>query len=270
MTTNLPIVAVLIGCSVALTACESAPVCPDVHDEEEIDVPASQVLPSITTLINAQTNAAPTGTAVSIVNNQGTVAFQGRGPAQAFIYNASHFPTADSELYGGLAIVDGAWLPFWLYCSSDGLLTNIYGEMTDRDSDVFEAISGTCVDTEIFPTTPMALPAHTLRHTALTCCFTVQSTDLELAGSQPGSGYLAGGTATILPFHTVDCRTGCGSPGWFEVHAVAWNPTAQQAAFEIIYLDAAGVSLDDGYDLATGQPVGGGLPIPGAVWTLTR
>jgi hypothetical protein len=253
--------------------------CPTVTTNPQIQVPASNFpLPLDALLfppINAATTSAPDGTMVSIAANQGTVAYGGRGPFPAFIFQQDvGFPDANSITYEGLGVADGVWFPFWLYCSTDGRLTAVYGEMSDQDVDVFPAVEGTCTDQGVGSTNPVSIPAHTLSPIALTCGFTVTSPSPNgpnLKSSSVGSMALWGGDLTsVYPFHTVDCRSGCGSPGWFEVHSILWDPTMQIAAFTIFYLDEMGVSIGNGIELPVGQSEGDGLPIGGATFTITR
>jgi hypothetical protein len=266
--------AVALSGSIVLAGCDGVPPCPDVFFETEIAVPATHTTVTPTfSAINATTAAGATGTVVSIVDDQGTVAFDGRGPVPAFIYAEIPYPADNTTLYAGVGIDDGAWLPFWLYCSSDGHLTEVFGEMTDRDRDVFPDVDGTCVSTGALPTMTIDIPAHTLRHTALTCGFQVTApagaTPIDLLGSQPGSASFMGDSVTVLPFHGVDCRTGCGSPGWYELHAITWDQITQSVGFEIFYLDASGVALENGVLL----PSGNALAVegyPNAVWSLDR
>jgi hypothetical protein len=209
---------------------------------------------------------------VAIVSNQGTVSFGGRGPFPAFIFNRVPTDNADTFTYGGLGVLDGTWFPFVLYCSSDGRLTYIYGEMSDRDADVFVGVDGTCSTQGVgFPAT-VSLPAHTLSRIALTCGFSVSAPPpdtLDIMSSMVGNMYLLGDLSSVYPFHTVDCRSGCGSPGWYELHSIIWNPIQQAAAFGIFYLDDAGVHVDNGVILPSGQALSTD-PFTGATWSLSR
>ena len=265
---------VLLG-AIVLAGCDGPPSCPEVNFETEIAVPATHTTMTQTfDAINAETTSAPIGTMVSITNNQGTVAFDGRGPSPAFIYSQTPFAAAESTLYAGLAIDDGVWLPFWLYCSSDGRLTALYGEMTDRDRDVDLYVDGTCVSTGAVSTMTIDVPAHTLRNTALTCGFTVDSPvgstpAIDLVGSQPGNASFGVDPVTVLPFHKVDCRTGCGLPGWYELHTVVWDQVTQAVGFEIFYWETGNVFTDNGILLPTGNTVFT-EDYPNAVFTLDR
>ena len=149
----------------------------------------------------------------------------------------------DLTLFAGLGVKDGVWYPFWLYCSDDGRLTEFDGEMTDRDVAVLTSVEGTCVLSRV--DAPFTIPPHSLRNVALSCGFTVTTPvgarAIDLGSSRAGSADIgAGRSAVVLPFHTVDCRE-CGSPGWYELHALVADPGAQWAAFVVYYLDDPGV-----------------------------
>ena len=92
---------------------------------------------------------------------------------------------------------------------------------------------------------------------------------VDLDGSQNGSVVFFGTDSITLPFHTVDCRAGCGTPGWYELHTIVWNQVRQEVGFEIIYLDDKGVSTSDGIELPDGTMTASG-PFSGATWSLSR
>jgi hypothetical protein len=108
------------------------PVCPDVHYDQDIPTPAVNATLELTARISARTDPGTDGVTVNIVDNTGTVAFGGRGPIPAFIYASSPWPAINRTLFAGLGVADGVWYPFWLYCTYDGVLTQLDGEMTDR------------------------------------------------------------------------------------------------------------------------------------------
>src|SRR5450631_4249385 len=135
---------VVTATTIGMWACQPAPLCPDVYSNVAVSVPAGTYGPAVPPFppINAASAAGATGTTVSIVSNQGTVSYGGRGPFQAFLYEAiSGFPDAKSTSYSGLGVEAGTWFPFWLFCSG-GRLTKIQGEMTDRDIAVLADLDG--------------------------------------------------------------------------------------------------------------------------------
>ncbi len=76
-----------------------------------------------------------------------------------------------------------------------------------------------------------------------------------LEGSQNGRIAFFAGEAIALPFHTVDCRAGCGTPGWYELHTIVWNQARQEVGFEIIYLNEDGsVSTFNGIQFSRRHP----------------
>ena len=267
----------VVAASIGVWACQPqpSPLCPDVYSNVAVSVPAATFAPQLPlfTPINAATATGATGTTVSIVVNQGTVSYGGRGPFQAFIFNRVPFPAVNSITYSGLGVENGTWFPFVLYCSGDGRLTKVFGEMTDRDVEVFDDVDGTCTDQGVAPMAPVSLAANTLSPVALTCGFSVQSaapppTSVDLKGSQNGTMSFFEGDSVALPFHTVDCRAGCGTPGWYELHTILWSQDVQEVGFEIVYLDDQGVRWANGITLPDNTATV--TQFPGATFTIDR
>jgi hypothetical protein len=244
-----------------------------VYSNVAVSVPAGTYAPTLAPFapINATIATSATGTTVSIAGNQGTVSFGGRGPFPAFVYSRTPFPAANSIVYTGLGVETGTWYPFFLYCSADGRLTRFYGEMTDRDIAVFDEVDGTCTDKGVPFLAQVSLPANTLSPVALTCGFSVHGpgSSIDLEGSQNGTVTFRGTDSIALPFHTVDCRTDCGTPGWFEIHMIVWNQVQQTVGFEIVYLFDSGVTTGDGIELPDGNMTTQGT-FTGATWSLSR
>ena len=265
---------VVTASTIGMSACQPTPLCPDVYSNVAVSVPAATYAPAVPRFapINAATAAGATGTTVSIVSNQGTVSYAGRGPFQAFVFNRSPFPAAQSTVYGGLGVENGTWFPFFLYCSGDGRLTKIYGEMTDRNVAVFDDVDGTCTDQGVGPMAPVSLAANTLSPVALTCGFSVHGpapASIDLEGSRNGNMVFFGTDSIALPFHTVDCRTQCGTPGWYELHTIVWNQAQQEVGFGIVYLDDMQVRWGSGIELPNGS-ADDTLTYPSATWSLYR
>ncbi len=261
--------------TIGMFACQAqpAPLCPDVYSDVAVSVPAGTYAPFVAPFppINAATAPGATGTAVSLASNQGTVSYGGRGPFPAFLYLRAPFPAANSTVYGGLGVENGTWYPFYLYCSADGRLTRVFGEMTDRDVDVSDDVEGTCTDQGVAPMAPVSLAANMLSPVALTCGFSVHGpgSSIDLEGSQNGNLTFLGTDSIALPFHTVDCRTGCGTPGWYELHTIVRSQVRQAVGFEIIYLDETGVSTRGGIELPDGTMTTEST-FSGATWSLYR
>jgi hypothetical protein len=265
---------VVLACAAMQLACERPPLCPEAYYGTDVTVPVTQAPFTMQVeRFGAEIAPGPSGVTVSIVDNMGTVAFEGRGPAPAFIYATTAAPFPPERLYAGLGIEDGAWFPFWLYCSPDGHLDHFYGEMTDRDLGVLVPVEGTCAASGEMQTLTLDIPAHALHHVALSCGFSVHATaptSIDLGSSRAGSVDFAGDPSILLPFHTVDCRTGCGDQSWYEIHAILWDQVRPSVGFTILYLYPQDSEVDatNGLLLPLATPLGDSFP--NAVWTLDR
>jgi len=263
--------------SVCAAACgdQRPPLCPEAHFVGELPVAATTISRLMIPAVTAHTTSDKDGIAVDLVDGRGTVSYEGRGPIPAFVFSAIPWSLIDRTLFAGLGVKDGVWYPFYLYCSDDGRLTEFDGEMSDRDVAVLTGVEGTCVAGGATSAADFTIPAHSLRDVALSCGFTVTTPPaaarpLELGSSRPGTATtLVGRNVTVLPFHTVDCRANCGTPGWYELHALLANPTERWAAFAVYYLDETGsVDASNGFQLPNAQQYFDSYP--GATWQLMR
>ena len=248
--------------------------CADPIFDREIPVPATNSTITVDTKFTASGGDASSSVRVDFQDNKGTVEFAGSGPVPAFIYKRIPWPDVGFTLYAGLGVTDGAWLLFWVYCAPDGTLGRFYGERTDSTGTLNSVISGTCSEIATTWSMPVEAPAHTLRNIPMTCGFSVTTPDdtIQLESSRPGVASIHTLPATALVFSTTDCRTGCGSRSWFELHSILWEPTRENVAFAVWYLDGTrsgtGVSAENGVLM----PAAGWNEIlsPQATWTLNR
>ncbi len=42
------------------------------------------------------------------------------------------------------------------------------------------------------------------------------------------------------PYAVVDCTENCGTPGWYELHSIVYDPKTAQACYGIVYLFEGG------------------------------
>jgi hypothetical protein len=216
--------------------------CPDVLFDTDIPVPAVSTTILRHERFSAHTVSARQSVQVDITDGRGTVSFGGRGPIPAFIYDRTPWADINQTLFAGLGVQDGTWYPFWLFCTPDGRLVELYGEMTDGSRTFKEYIDGTCSETVQTWQMPVEIPAHHLRSIAMTCGFEVSTPSwdvhLDLGSSRPGRVDLWGDSLKVLIFATIDCRNGCGGTGsWYELHSVMWDSVVGQVGFAIWYLD---------------------------------
>jgi hypothetical protein len=249
--------------------------CADVHFATQIPVPAVNLTMPAIERIAVHTAANDAGVLVAIEDSQGTVSFDGTGPIPAFIYNKSTWSDIDRTVLHGLGVIGDTWFPFWVYCTSDGKLTEFYGERTDAPGWTGKFVDGTCASTPVVWTMSVSIPAHHLDRVAMTCGFDVTtpgggSDVVELASSRPGEmAFPPGHDATMLVFNTADCRGGCGGTGsWFELHSIMWDPGRNEVGLIIWYLDSltGGVRTDYSLILPSGQFLS--KTFAGATWQL--
>ena len=96
-----------------------------------------------------------------------------------------------------------------------------------------------------------------------------QYTITNVAGSQPGNMAFPGyQPTTMLVFNTADCRTGCGSRTWFELHAIVWNHERNEVGFQIFYLDPLIPGVFTGNTLVLPGVTSLDTAFPDATWRL--
>lgn len=188
----------------------------------------------------------------------------------AFVYEVQPWPDAGYTLLQALAVAPDRWYVLWFYCQ-DGTMTGVYTEGTDGTALAWEEGTGTCI-LDSGPVTPsIVLPAVDMPWPPLVTGWTASGPELDLPGAGPGTVRIGAVDYQVLPFETVDCTEVCGTPGWYELHALLYDPAAGRACFAIFYfqLDRPGqvtvsysVTLPD-----LSHPAGSGLVLP-ADWTV--
>jgi hypothetical protein len=182
--------------------------------------------------------------AFQIATDVGTIDVEGTSiPAVAY----DQIPFGSYTLYQTLAIDTDRWVIAWAYCNG-GTLESVYVESTNGLAGASESATGTCTATTAAITdAAVQFPASDVPPFALVPGFTVQGADINYDGEHAGAMVLDGSTWDFYPFTTVDCSTGCGTPGWYELHSLLWDPSTERACFGIYYLilnDADQVRLD--------------------------
>jgi hypothetical protein len=247
--------------------------CPVTYFDEEIPVPAVH-LTNPNFRFDAHIPRTTEGVEVDLVDTQGTIRFDDSGPIPAFVFHFADWPDLERRLFEGLAVKDGVWFLFWLYCADDGTVDRFWVERTDRPGWRGFIVDGSWAQPPELSTAVIDLPATTLRKVALTCGFDVATPEgsaarANLPASQPGSMAFPGySSTTVLVFNSADCRTGCGSRSWFELHAIMWNRERNEVGFQIWYLDplVPGVVTDNTVVLPALKSVN--VAFPDAAWRL--
>jgi len=199
-------------------------------------IPATSARISNPFTVLADGNVAVLGT-IDLAGALGTV-----GAMPAFVYEQQ--PFGDFVLYQGFAVTADRWDVFWVYCNGDAL-TGVYDQSIGGQPLVYRAGAGTCAATPSPSSGTVAFPSVTLPVPQPVPGYTVDGPDIHLDDGY-GTITLDGAALPAIVWSTVDCRTECGSPGWFELHLLLWDRTAQRAIFTIGYLldgDTSSISL---------------------------
>jgi hypothetical protein len=193
--------------------------------------------------------AASANLTINLNHDAGTVNVNGRA-LNAVAYDQQRWNSAGYVLYQTLAISGRCELILWLYCSGNRL-SYVYFESTDGAPMTRIPATGTC-DTASGSAQPaVSFPALDEPIPNLASGLKI-SGGVQLNGAAPGTITVRGRSASLFVFDTVDCRSICGSSGWYELHALIWDPTGPRLAFGIIYLrsqDTHHVDLEYGLSL---------------------
>ncbi len=174
--------------------------------------------------------AAPLG-AIAITANAGTLERDG-AQAQVALYNS--VPFAGYTVFGSFVVTPDRWDIAYAYCMG-GALKDVYSERVGPGGFVLSAASGSCDVVQGSTPTTFDFPAFTIPTPPAFGQATVHGPAIDL---DRGAGYVAleGMMQPAVVFNTVDCATGCGTPGWYELHTLVWNDATHAATFVIIYL----------------------------------
>lgn len=171
---------------------------------------------------------------VSIEGDAGTVVLGG-SELPLVTYEHQRWSEFGYDLYQGFAVAEDRWYALWFYCEGEQL-SYIYAEGTDGTPMDYELASGKCLASDA-PTSPeVSFPAVSMPKPPIVKGFTVKGPKIEIADGAPGHMELGDTDWSLLPFETVDCSKDCGSPGWYELHSILWDPTTHRAGFVIVYL----------------------------------
>lgn len=175
--------------------------------------------------------------AIDLAADVGTVAFGGTTYA-AVVYEHQPWPSQGYDLFQVLAVGEDRIFVAWMYCQS-GALTYVYFEGTDGTKVQYEpaAAGSTCAFTDQATTAKVSLPAVSMPVPVDATGFSATMTQLTLPQGGPGTLALGGTKLTVFPFNTVDCTKDCGTPGWWEMHSLLWDPTSSRLCFAIFYFE---------------------------------
>lgn len=172
---------------------------------------------------------------VELTDNSGWIRLGGE-QISAFAYRLQNWDAQGQTLVQTLAVRGDALYVLWLYCS-DSTLDGAYYEGTDGTPMTWvPANSGTCDLSTETRNVQVDLPAVSFAKPSADHAFEVTGGDLEIRPGKAGTFEADPRDWTVFGFETVDCTSGCGDPGWWELHAILWNEQARELCFSIFYL----------------------------------
>ncbi len=197
--------------------------------------PTDQTLPIAFTISIAGEGTSRIGD-VALDANVGAVTVGGVS-YQALAYEHQAWPEFGYELFQALAVGPDRLFSLWFYCKGDAL-DWVYFEGTDGTTMTDEPAQkgGSCAFSATPSSPHVKLPASSFAAPAPITGFEVKGAQLELPSGQKGTLSLGPVSHEVYVFDSVDCSTDCGSPGWWELHALLWDPKAARLCFTIFYL----------------------------------
>ncbi len=172
---------------------------------------------------------------IDIQNSTGSVVIAEES-LDVLVYQKIPWEEFERTLYQTIAMSPEVLYVMWFYCDDSDDLREVWLEGIDGYELTWEQGTGSCsgldethsVDVE-FPAVDWPVP-ETLSH------FEVTGADLEI-GPDTGNRVLLGGrNYHVVVFDEVDCTTICGGDGWYELHALLWDPATPRVYFGIFYL----------------------------------
>lgn len=172
--------------------------------------------------------------AMELTSSVGTVTVDGE-VLQAFVDERVPWPDTGFVMQQVVAVGATRLVTLWVYCDGDALQYLYLGDVAAAPLDR-ETATGTCTEHAEGRFVDVALPALTLELPALVGGFTVAGPAITVHDGAAGQVRDDEVSFTLLPYRVVDCSTGCGGAGWYELHSLLWRSTEQQVAFAIVYL----------------------------------
>ncbi|HYV65505.1 MAG TPA: hypothetical protein VE964_04630 [Myxococcales bacterium] len=230
-------------------------------------VPASLILPSVDTQLSESypaVNLRGSGTiyvgAFDLGESLGTVEVLGRRLPAIVISSGYMISRAGDELlllHEIYALDNDRFVLIWTYCRG-GVINQIYLEDFRGEFNRFDEASGTCEDVPRTSPLQARLPATEMAWPQVFTGFEVSGDSVQLRPGTPGAVRYDGTVEAVFTFAVIDCSYCLPSSGWYELHALLWNPVTRNSSIGIFYLDPRDpdhVSLSYVFDLANLTPL---------------
>lgn len=178
---------------------------------------------------------------IDLLDGVGTIDLEDR-TLPVFVFERQPWPEQGYTLYQALAVEDDGWTLLWFYCDDFGALGSVYLESTHGIPLQSVFAEGMCEVSLESVDVPLDLPGTEFSVLYNGEPFEIDGPDIGLTAGALGEVTLQGVPYVVAPFETVDCSQDCGTPGWYEVHVLLWDPSALRAGFSIVYLESEGTA----------------------------
>ena len=176
---------------------------------------------------------------ISLHGSEGTVEIDGRS-LSSIAYERQQFATHQTNLYQVISVAPDRFYLMWIYCRATSPdIYQLWIESTAGEGLAPESGSGSCNDTP-GPSNPrLRAPAVSMEWPKPVRGFSASGTGLDLPNGAPGTVLYESETQVAFSFTSVDCSF-CGTPGWYELHSLLWNPSTHAVTLGIFYLMIGG------------------------------
>ncbi len=201
-------------------------------DQPSIVPTSGRLVVPFSVSIDAAGGASPIG-AIALQEGTGTVTTSGSPLSTAAYAAAPGFVDGESIVIS-VALDASRVHVYFYYCDAGASLPVLYYENSMDGPLTRIGSTGTCAVGPETTTESVALPASTIVVPTLARAISVSGSDVSYDGSGPGRIRVGSRVLTLYPFQAVNC-TRCGSPGWYELHALLWDADAHALTFAILY-----------------------------------
>jgi len=176
---------------------------------------------------------------ISLHGSEGTVEIDGRSLPSIVFERQSPVKGSATNLYEVISVAPDRLYLMWIDCRTTTSEIQLWIESTAGEGLVQENGSGSCHDTPAPSNPRLRAPAISMDWPQPVRGFSVSGPGLDLPNGARGTVLYEGETQVVFPFNWVNCFY-CGSPGWFELHSLLWNPSTSAVALGIFYLVVGG------------------------------
>lgn len=212
---------------------------PDSEDSgaasQRIEIPAVQTTKTLAARVAIDGQGTDHVGAIDVEDSTGSVVI-GQESLDVLVYQKIPWEAFGRTLYQTIAVSAEVLYVMWFYCDGSDDLREIWLEGIDGYELTWEQGTGSCSGLDDTHSVEVEFPAVDWPIPETLDRFEVMGQDLEIGPDTENSVLLEGVDYQVMVFDEVDCTTECGGDGWYELHALLWDPAAIRVYFGIFYL----------------------------------